>query len=150
MAQPRLSVVDGRLVREQSRVIGIDIDKGDGWAVTVMEKAPDGRLLVLNNARGMGKTYAMQTMLALMKQYALDYGHLGDALSGSVAHQAHQENPQDYRGRDGEWRNDNGPGTTRDGRHTATDYFEQDCRKPQREEETKKGGNYAANNRLKE
>ncbi len=71
-SKPRLSVVDGRLIRERSRVIGIDIDKGDGWAVTVMEQAPNGQLLVVNNARGMGKTYAMQTMLAMMKQYKIN------------------------------------------------------------------------------
>lgn len=72
MPKPRLRVVDGRLIREQSRYIGIDIAKSGAWAVTVMEKAADGTMLVVNNARGMGKTFARNTMMELMRQYKID------------------------------------------------------------------------------
>lgn len=72
ITKPRLSVVDGRLVRERSRFMGIDIAKSGAWALTVMEKAPNGQLLVVNNARGMGKTYAMNAALEMMRQYKIN------------------------------------------------------------------------------
>lgn len=76
---PRLSVVDGRLLRQCSRSIWLDISKSDGWAMTVMEKAPDGQLRLVNNARGYGKTYAMNTMLEIMKQYNIDAAYYAAA-----------------------------------------------------------------------
>lgn len=70
--KPRLRVVDGRLIRTPSRYIGMDISKRGAWAVTVLEKAADGKIQVINNARGQGKTYAMNTALEMMKQYNID------------------------------------------------------------------------------
>lgn len=68
---PRLSVIDGRLLRQYPRSMGIDISKDGSWALTVMEKAPAGQTLV-NTARGHGKIFAMKAILEMMKQYKIN------------------------------------------------------------------------------